>query len=196
MFNPQFAGFIGGLASISDGSDTMTSQSTDMSLIAESSFDYLRQFEQINAANSITLDPSCQGDSPVFRMLAPTNFHSLPEGLISDFSSYGTSVVPTIFYDPAVAMNMNLEAGFNHDYGVYGGQAETCEIERGKRKGMMMRSLEEYGTQKNEKQRRERLGKKFEQLKALIPNPTKVIYHLFYVIYSFIVCSYVKKMRI
>nr|QDL88385.1 transcription factor EAT1-like isoform X2 [Cymbidium ensifolium] len=174
MFNPQSAGFIGGLALISDGFETITSQSTDLPLMAAvSGFDYHRQFEQLNPANSITLDPSGQGDSPVSRMLAPTNFQSLPEGLISDFSSYGTSVVPTIFYDPAVAMNMNLEAGFNHEYGVYGGQVESCEIERRKRKVMMMRGMEEFGTQKNEKQRRERLGKKFEQLKTLIPNPTK-----------------------
>ncbi|KAK8960993.1 Transcription factor bHLH89 [Platanthera guangdongensis] len=36
-----------------------------------------------------------------------------------------------------------------------------------------MSSLEDCGTQKNEKQRRERLGMKFELLKSLIPNPTK-----------------------
>ncbi|KAG0476663.1 hypothetical protein HPP92_013504 [Vanilla planifolia] len=148
MFDPNSTMFLG-----VDPFQTIQSYS-EISLIGEE-LDRHRQFGQ-----SSVLDPSGHGDASVFRTLS--------ESFVSDLSSYGTLAMPTILYDPPVQrVVLNHNGGFT----VLGGQLESSKMER--RRKEVMRGLEEYGSQKNEKQRRERLGKKFELLKSLIPNPSK-----------------------
>ncbi|KAG0448513.1 hypothetical protein HPP92_027791 [Vanilla planifolia] len=130
MFDPNSTMFLG-----VDPFQTIQSYS-EISLIGEE-LDRHRQFGQ-----SSVLDPSGHGDASVFRTLS--------ESFVSDLSSYGTLAMPTILYDPPVQrVVLNHNGGFT----VLGGQLESSKMER--RRKEVMRGLEEYGSQKNEKQRRE-----------------------------------------
>ena len=94
------------------------------------------------------------------------------------------SAAAAMFYDSAAFQYSVLNHGggsgagaggclvFDEGYNNVGEVSEKMGSKR-RKKGVE----EGSGGHKNEKQRRERLSKKYDVLKALIPNPTKVLYY-------------------
>lgn len=115
-------------------------------------------------------------NAAVFRMLAPGNFHD--NGFIGGEVPVD-NVSAAMFYDPMV-----LHSVLNHGTGAgslvfdegYVGHVDEKIMQFGGKSKRRRGAEEGVGGTKNEKQRRERLSKKYEAIKDLIPNPSKVFF--------------------
>ncbi|PKA65677.1 Transcription factor bHLH10 [Apostasia shenzhenica] len=133
-----------------------------------------RQFWEPGGPSSFPIFDAAAG----LQTVAHRSLRSSAEGFFSEFSSYGAPAVPAVFYDqtaasPVVAMNLSLDGGFNHGPFLGGMEVRRPKMESKKKKSKAGDLYEDFGTQKNEKQRRQRFNDKFEILKSLIPNSTK-----------------------
>lgn len=127
----------------------------------------------VQGINNHCFDPNT---STLLHMLNPGNFHH--DGFISEVPVDSVSAAASaVFYDPTIFHSVPNHGGggslvFEEGYG---GRVNERMVQLGnkrKKKGFE----EGAGGLKNEKQRRERLTNKFEVLKKLIPNPTKVLF--------------------
>lgn len=149
-------------------------------------------------------DPTTPSNPLVVGMLNPGSFHYTAEMFFGELPPDSTSTGSTILHDPMVHMDFHSQPSLvkdvlnplPHDTGFFPGSrgvggSFVCGLEDGyvgqlgrqqsdkkRKKGERNKGgsieVEEAGSLKNEKQRRERIAKKYDDLKSLIPNSTKV----------------------
>ncbi|XP_019710386.1 transcription factor EAT1 [Elaeis guineensis] len=148
-------------------------------------------------------DPTTPSNPFVIGMLNPGNFHYTADMFSGELSPDRTSTGSTILHDPMVHLDFpsqpsllkDVQNSLPHDTGFFPGpwgfggsfvgglddgyvgqlgRQQSYEKRRkgGSKKGGSIK-VEEAGSMKNEKQRRERIAKKYDDLKSLIPNSTK-----------------------
>ncbi|XP_010938283.1 transcription factor EAT1-like [Elaeis guineensis] len=148
-------------------------------------------------------DPTTPLNPLVIGMLNPGNFHYTADMFSGELPPDSTSTGSTILHDPMVHLDFPSQPSLvkdvlnslPHDTGFfpgtmgfggsfvgglddgYDGQLGRQRSDKKGRKGGSKKGgsikVEEAGSLKNEKQRRERIAKKYDDLKSLIPNSTK-----------------------
>lgn len=152
------------------GPSETTINYSDLSLMGSSSSNNNSSYEGFDPVQGANNHQHCfdPNTSTLLRMLTPRNFHY--DGFIGEVPV--DSVSAAVFYDPTVFPSVPNHGGSLVFEEGYGGQVNERMVQLGSKR--KKRGLEEgAGGLKNEKQRRERLTKKYDVLKDLIPNPTK-----------------------